>query len=176
MPKKLDESQPPPQVEAVAAPESPDDILKRQAKDLYFAHKPKAEISRALGLSTRQLNKWAKEEEWALQREDEDRSLIEDSYASRKLTVSAITRISAEQIQRGLEHLEGRPDPPTLSELEKLATILGALDKVGRLDAGKSTENIAVNAQVKMTADEIRQVLTSDPFFSESGNEADPHD
>ncbi len=95
-------------------------------------------------------------------REDADRSLIDDNFAARKVTVATIARLSADEILRAVEHITNRPDPATLAEAEKLAVILSSLDKIGRLDAGKATENLAVG--VKLTLDEVRAAINGDPF------------
>jgi hypothetical protein len=140
------------------------DALKAQARDLYLSRRPKGEISRALGVSPRTVSKWAREEGWELEREDADKSLIDDNFAARKITVATIARLSADQVLRAVQHINDRPDPPSLMEAEKLAILLGALDKIGRLDSGKATDNVALQGAVKLTLDQVRAAINSDPF------------
>ncbi len=137
-----------------------------QAKTLYFSHANLADVSRATGLSIKVLRNWKVKEGWDAEREDEDRSIIETAFGARKVSLAKVTKISSDQLLRGLEHLAKRLDPPTLDEMQKLAMILGSLDKTVRLDSNQSTENIALSAKIQLTAEEIRQVILEDPFFS----------
>lgn len=145
-------------------PESPNDAIKRQAHDLYLAHQTSADISRALGVTPKTLTKWRREGSWEIEREDADRSLIDDNFAARKLTVAFLLTHSAGQIKRAVEHIVQRPDPPSLAEAEKLALILTNLHKISQLDAGKATENISVQSAVKLTLEDIRGIMKADPF------------
>lgn len=140
------------------------DPVKLQAKDLYLSHASKSEISRALGVSTKTVAKWIKDGEWATEREDEDRGIIESAFAARKLTVAKLARTTADQLVRAVDHLVARKEPPNLQEAEKLSLILSNLDRIGRLDAGTATDNIAVIQQVKMTIEDVRAEIAKDPF------------
>jgi hypothetical protein len=71
--------------------------------------------------------------------------------------------VTTEQLERALHHIAMRAEPPSLPEAEKLSTILANLDRIGRLDTGKSTDNIAVAAKLEMTAEAVRKVIFSDP-------------
>lgn len=150
-----------------AAIQLAEDPAYAQAKTLYFSHANLTDVSRATGLSIKVLRNWKLKEGWDAEREDEDRSTIETAFGARKVSLAKVTKISSDQLLRGLEHLAKRLDPPTLDEMQKLAMILGSLDKVSRLDSNQSTENVSVITKIQMTAEEIRKALTSDPFFTE---------
>lgn len=130
---------------------------------MYIEYKSINEISQALSVSVAQLTRWRKDQNWLLEREAAERGLLEDGFSKRKLTIARIMNTTTEQLERGLRHIAGRAEPPTLPELEKMSTILANLDRIGRLDAGKSTENINVQAKMEMTAESIRKIILSDP-------------
>lgn len=160
-------AKPPEEAELVVADSSstgPSSDIKERARDLYMQHKSASDISRELGITARQLARWRTDEQWSLAREAEDRSLIEDGFGSRRVTLSKLATLTADQLKRGLEHLARRHDPPNLSELDKLSTIITNLDRIGRLDANKSTDNLAVNASLKLSVDEIKSIIKADPF------------
>lgn len=110
-----------------------------------------------------QLTRWRREDNWLIEREAHERSLLEDGFGARKMTIARIMNTTTEQLERGLRFIAARAEPPTLPELEKMSTILANLDRIGRLDAGKSTENINVQAKLEMTAEGIRKIILADP-------------
>ncbi len=137
--------------------------IQSKAKDLYVQYKSLNEISQQLGVSVAQLTRWRRDQNWLIEREAAERGLIEDGFSSRKLSIARIMNMTTTELERGLRHIAGRAEPPTLPELEKLSTILSNLDKIGRLDAGKSTDNVNVQAKLEMTAEGIRKIILSDP-------------
>lgn len=139
--------------------------IKDRAKQLYMERKSANDISRELGITTNQLASWRTEGDWALERESNERGMIEDGFAGRKISIHNILNVTVEQLHRGVQHLANRHEPASLQECERLSVIVGNLDKIGRLDANKATDNVAINATVKMTQDEIRKVILNDPFF-----------
>jgi hypothetical protein len=145
-------------------PSAPAPSQEQAAKALYMQHKSAADISRELGVSLRQIARWRTEGDWALEREQEDRSLIEDGFSGRKVTVARLATMTVEQLQRGMEHLARRPEPPSLQEMERLANIAANLDRVSRLDSGKATDNINLNSNVRMSIEDIRRTILADPF------------
>jgi Putative ATPase subunit of terminase (gpP-like) len=146
--------------------DEPNEVLKKQAEDMFFARTSIADISRALGISARTLSNWSKKGDWAVRREEAERGIIEDSFGARRVTIAALTRMSADTLLRAVKHLHERVEPATMQEAEKLAAILGNLDKISRLDANKATENLAIQGSVKLSLEEIRDVIASDPFFA----------
>jgi hypothetical protein len=137
-----------------------------QAKDLFLTHASMADVSRATGISLKVIKRWKKENEWELEREDLTRGLIEDSFGARKVTIAKIIKTAPELLLKGLEYLAQRVDPLTLDEQVKVSTIIGNLDRISRLDSGKATDNIAISGTMQLTAQEIRKVILSDPFFA----------
>lgn len=140
--------------------------IKNRAKAMYLERIPIREICRELNLTSRQLQRWRTEGDWTMEREADDRALIEDGFSGRKVKASNVATLATEQLERGLMHIARRQDPPTLQECERLATIVSTIDKISRLDMGKATDNINVNANLHMTADEIRTTILANPFFS----------
>lgn len=151
---------------APVSSEPPSDPSKERARELFFGYQPVGEISRQLAVSSQTITKWRKEGNWEELRENETRAILEDGFGSRRVLLSRITQGAADQIWRGLEHLKQRPDPPSVTELEKLSTILGNLDKLARLDLNKATDNVAVAVQHSAVSMElIRETLRNDPFL-----------
>ncbi len=143
-----------------------DPKMRDQAKDLFMRYVPHNDIAKQLGISSATVATWRKREAWAALREEQERALLEDDFGTRRVAISRITGATTEQIERGLAHLRTRPNPPTVQEIEKLSIILSNLDKIARLDSNKATENIAIQANVKLSADEIRAIIASDPFLA----------
>ncbi len=138
--------------------------LKEAAKQAFFAHQPNTTIQQiAGGISATTLATWRREGDWALEREALERGIIEDGFAVRKLSIARILNNSTDQVERGLRHLMARSEPPSLQEMERLSVILSNLDRVGRLDSGKSTDNVAVSAKLELNAETIRQIIFADP-------------
>ncbi len=161
----------PSQVPAVTTKKELESAAKQRALDMYLSHNSVADIARVLNVGTVTITRWKKQGDWAIQREESDRALLEDTFATRKLTIARIAQTSAEQVHRGLKYIAERPEPPSVQETERIASILANLDKINRLDMGKSTDNVAVAANVKVSIDEIRKIVSSDPFFEEVKDE-----
>jgi hypothetical protein len=160
------ETKHPQQLPAVVRHQSKNAALADQqakAKELYFQYSSLHEISKQLSVSIAQLSRWRKEGGWLIERESLERGIIEDGFSRRKLTVARIMNVTTEQLERALKFISERQAPPTLPEAEKLSMILSNLDKIGRLDTGKATENLAVAAKLEMTAEDIRKIILSDP-------------
>lgn len=137
-----------------------------QAKDLFFSHATLADVSRATGVNLKTLKKWKSDDDWELEREDDVRGLMENAFGARKVTIAKIIKTAPELLLKGLEYLAQRPDPLTLDEQVKVSAIIGNLDKISRLDAGKSTENISVQVAAKVSVEDVRKIFAEDPFFS----------
>lgn len=142
-----------------------DPELVDQAKALYMQYVAQSEIARRMKLSLTVISDWSKKGEWVSAREESERSLLEDAFAGRRVSISRILKATTEQIELGLSHLKTRPTPPTIAEVERLSVILANLDKISRLDSNKATENIAVQTNIRLSADQIREIVKSDPFF-----------
>lgn len=140
--------------------------LQDKAKELYFDHKNLVTISKELQVSTVTLSKWREEHSWDVLREEADKALVDEAFATKRKTLSKIAGITTTQIERGLKAISDRFEPPTLKEVEMLSNILGNLDKIARLDAGKPTENVAVAVGVStLTVEKIRDIVLADPFL-----------
>ncbi len=136
------------------------------AKKLFMEHATLADVSRGAGVSVPTVKKWRDAAGWLTEREDEERGVLETAFGARKVTLAKLLRATADQLLRGVEHIQKRTEPPNLEESLKLSMILSNLDKHARLDSDKATENIKVSvAHVNATADQIRQAFLEDPFF-----------
>lgn len=140
-------------------------MLKARAKELYFSYHSHNEISQQLAIQSSQLSEWRKVGGWDIEREHLERGLIEDSFGARRLSIARICKLSIDQLERSLKHISDRSQPASLAEAEKISIIVSNLDKILRLDMGKSTENVAVSAQVTHTVEDIRAKLAQDPVL-----------
>lgn len=145
-----------------------DPETKGRAKELYFTYRPHNEICAELKISSSLLAKWRTEESWDLERKNLDEGRINDLFAGRKLKLAKLADISVNELERGLLALRERHLPLTLSEMEKLSTILTNLDKITRLDLNRATDNVAVNLNVngQLSVERIREIVHQDPFFT----------
>lgn len=151
----------PPQEASSAEPRD----KKAEARNLFMERRTPQEICALVGVTPSTLARWRRDGEWEVEREQVELSLNDDGSLTRRLTISRIGKLTADQIERCVVAIGQRLEPPTLDEGLKLSTILANLDRISRLDAGKSTENVAVKHTVQMTANEIRDVLLADPFM-----------
>lgn len=140
--------------------------VRMQAKALYLMHTPMNDISSQLHVSTSTLSQWRTRDKWAELREREDESLAADMVSSRKLSITRINRGGMAQIERALQFITERPDPPSISEAVKIGELIGILDRVHRLDSGKATDQIAIKTQSSsMPVERIREILVSKDEF-----------
>lgn len=130
---------------------------------MYMDYAEISDISRELGVSVHTIRQWRSDGGWAPMREEEERALLEDRFGRRRRKNHSSADMVTEQMERGLKHLAARPEPPTVQELERLNNIRAVLEKENRLDMGKSTENVSINAS--LTMDRVREILASDPFM-----------
>lgn len=140
--------------------------LRSRAKDLYFSYTPFNDIAKDLGVSAATVSDWRKREGWDIEREGIERGILEDAFGARRMSLSRITKLSVDQLERGLKHFADRIEPPTLSELEKLSVIVGNLDKILRLDTNRPTDNVAVASTITHTVEEVRDRLSADPVLA----------
>ena len=144
------------------------DEVRSKAREMYMSHVHMNEIAAQLKVSTGVLSKWRAEENWALERTSADEGFLDDIVQHRKVRLARLAEMSVDQLERGLHYLKQRVEPLTLPEMEKLTVVLSNLDKIGRLDANKATENVAVKLDVsgQLTVERIRDIVTNDPFFA----------
>jgi hypothetical protein len=147
------------------------DAQRAEARRLYMEHGNYEFVGNSLKLLPEIIRRWGMRGDngvsWATQREEAARAVLEDGFARRKLTVAAAANLAPEIVRRGLEAIAARNQPPSATELERIMTVHTALDRIARLDAGKSTENHAVKAEVKLSLEEIQKILRADPLLGE---------
>lgn len=139
--------------------------LRARGKSLYFSYIPFNDVARELNVSAAVLADWRKKEGWDVEREGIERGILEDAFGARRMSLSRITKMTTDLLERGLKHFSDRVEPPTLAEAEKLSIIIGNLDKILRLDMGKATDNVAVQSTVKHTVEDVRARLAADPVI-----------
>lgn len=140
-----------------------EDPRYEQAHDLFLAHSTLADISRATGCTTDILKRWRKENDWFIEREDEDRGIIDSNFNARKVSIAKLLKMTSDELLRGVSAIASRSLPADLEEAVKLAAILGNLHKVAQLDNNKPTENLAIAGT--FTVEDARKAILEDPFF-----------
>lgn len=141
---------------------------RAQAHELFMRGTSIAEIARQTGIGHDRISKWASQGRngvsWHTEREELIRSQLEDGFTRRKLTVARAAELPPKLLLKGLEALEARETPLSVQEMERVANVHTALDRIARLDSGKSTDNQAVNVKVKLSLEDIREILKADPL------------
>jgi hypothetical protein len=129
------------------------------------------DIHRETGIPLSTLTKWAQRGHngisWYTEREELSRGELEDSFTKQKLTVSKAASLSPELILRALEAIAARGTPLSTQEMERVANVYAALHKISRLDSGQSTENVSAQVKVKLSLDEVREIIKLDPLNEE---------
>jgi len=142
--------------------------VRAKAKELFFAHTPINDISKQLQISTAAIARWRTDEKWLEERVVADEALAADIVSSRKLTLVRIAKAGIDEIERAINFVRSSPDPMSIPVAEKMANLISTLVRVQRLDAGESTENVALGVKVAgVSVDKIREVLLNDPYMKE---------
>lgn len=142
---------------------------RERAKELFLSYATAISISRQLGVSVTTISKWKDEGDWNTVRKNADLELIDDTFSVKRVSLARITKVTTEQIERGLKVIADRFEAPSLREMESLTNILANLDKISRLDSGKATEHVAVQlgGSIDLSVDKIREIIKADPFLME---------
>jgi hypothetical protein len=140
--------------------------VRDQARLLFLDGNQMERISELLSVPVGTLRNWSSEAEisWSTERQERDRGLLEDAFSKRKLVASKVTSASLDQLDRAVQAITERALPLSISEAEKLANVYSVLEKQSRLDAGAATANVNVNAKVRLTMEDIKEILKNDPL------------
>jgi hypothetical protein len=144
---------------------------RAEARRLYMEHGNYEFVGNSMKIAPELIRRWGMRGDngvsWATQREEAARSVLEDGFTRRKLSVAAAANLAPDIVKRGLEALAARNQPLSASEMERVMNVHTALDRIARLDAGKSTENHAVQANVKLSIEDIQKIFREDPLLGE---------
>ncbi|MAV64715.1 MAG: hypothetical protein CMG00_05945 [Candidatus Marinimicrobia bacterium] len=137
-----------------------------EAKEMFMAFRPVKEIAEATGIKYRSLlyhtNKW-KEERNLVRNE-----LLKELTENKKAILVSLTGNSLACIDRAIEDLKNRPNPPSIHEARMLTNIVSEIDKIIRLDDDRPTDIIAEHKP--STVIELKNKLKCDPFYLEDAN------
>ncbi len=149
----------------------PDEIYEK-AKALYMEGVQIAEIAKQTGVHPGTIGQWRTREKWADERALRSDDFISELASARKITLARIMHAGIEQIERTIHFVSTRPDPMTVAEASKMSDLVSNVYNMSRLDNKESTANVAVSVNnKKLSADEIREAITSDPFFTKEAKE-----
>lgn len=136
------------------------------AKEMFMAFRPVKEIAEATGINYRSLlyhtNKW-KDERNLVRNE-----LLKELTENKKAVLVSLTGNSLSCIDRAIEDLKNRPNPPSIHEARMLTNIVSEIDKIIRLDDDRPTDIIAEHKPTTIV--EIREKLKQDPFYVEDAS------
>lgn len=142
----------------------PDNVLKL-AKSKYMNYESVTSIASELNIGRPALQ-YHVSTHWKEERTLMENEIINGFVDSRVSVLNKISKHSAEIMQRSLEALSKRENPPTIAEARSAVVIFESLDKIMRLDKGQATDIIGETKP--MTIVELRkQIAHIDPFYNE---------
>lgn len=148
----------------------PKDLAYEKALADYLDYIPTHLIAATYHIPQTQLLKWINEPHddkapWSEIREEISKEFKTSYFSTKSSRVHELVSLNMVALRRVLMRLIKKKNLTT-KDAHTLAQTLELLDKVTRLDEGKSTSNIAV-AMKPASLDEIRDVIQrSDPFLS----------
>ena len=139
----------------------PKDTLEK-AKALYMQYETLSEIGRKLNMPKTTLHYHA-QKYWNDERELLKAELFQTIASSKRAQFTNMTLSTVKILERALENLANRSEPPTMAEASKASEIMATLDKITRLDDDKPTD-IFSSREEPVTIEVLRKKLARDPF------------
>jgi hypothetical protein len=104
-------------------------------------------------------------QKWHVEREMLRSELFANYAAGKQTEFVGISTSSLTILERGLDFLKNRSEPPSVKEMTQVAKIFETLDKIMKLDAGDPT---SITAEKPLSIKEIKaQLINADPFNQE---------
>lgn len=147
----------------------PDEAYRRALAD-YLDHVPVHMLASTYGIPQKQLTTWINDgngtdKSWAELREEADNSIRQDYFVTKSYRMHELVSLNMIALRRLLTKLVKKKNM-TVRDGKMLAETLELLDKITRLDEGRSTSNVAV-LHKPATLEEVRAELQKiDPFLS----------
>lgn len=151
-----------------------------QARLMYFQGLPVSQISKDTGIPNKTLKTWIHGDQrkelsdaqklgtWKRQRELGCAALTEAYIEGKKQILPVVLRNGLNLIDNGFRERLSRieNEPITIAEAKQIADIIGALDKIIRLDAGDPTEiTESTRRTIPATLEDLKRALEKDPFI-----------
>lgn len=133
------------------------------AQQKYNEYQSVAAIADHLNIPRTTLTYHIRVDGWDTAREMRKAELYTMWSASKKQKFINMSSDAARIIQKSLNHLANRQEPPTPREAKDAVAILEALDKITRLDDGKPTE---ITEEKVMELKDIESIAEMIPFKS----------
>lgn len=141
-------------------------LTKRQLesiKQMYMEYKNPSEIAKAFNIARNTVNYHINQNSWHAERKLRESEVFSSFNDAKKVDFVKMTQSAAIIMQRSLENLATRNEPPTINEANRAADILKTLDNILRLDDGKPTD-IVENTEKPLDDKELKEKLAKDPF------------
>lgn len=140
-----------------------------EAKRLYMAFVPNSEIRRRLNIHGAKFSDWITGKRsidpnpWAIERNRMVGQHVKECAEKHQMAITEVFGIGIDMVKSSLQERARSGDPLSLREAEQVTSIITALDKLARLEAGKPTEVIHDNA-APMTIKQLRDAVLKDKF------------
>lgn len=152
------------------------EATKFLAKRDYFNFTSLTQISSTYGMSSAVIWRWVNtpDEELNLPSWKELRltlfeGVLSNMITSKEETCKQILGLGCDNLKRGLLALNARETPMSLGEMQKLATIIGEMNKFIRLEKGESTEIVqTIDASPDGLKKMVDQLAEIDPYVDYS--------
>jgi len=134
-----------------------------EMKDLFKGYHSITSISDKFNIPRTTLSYHIENDGWSTDREMQRAELYTRWAASKKGMFIGMSDNAAKIIQKSLNHLANRQEPPTPREAKDAVAILESLDKITRLDDGRPTE---ITEEKVMELRDIEVIAEMVPFKS----------
>ena len=141
-------------------------------KTMYMEYNSISAIARAFNVARTTVNWHINSNAWQAERKLQENDLFSSFSDSKKVDFLKMTDTAVKIMQRSLEALATRHEPPTINEATRASDILKTLDNITRLDDGKPTD-IVENTDKPVSASELKKKLKADPFAKIDEDEDD---
>ena len=136
------------------------------AKDLYMEFLTTTEIAAKTGIPRTTLQ-YHISQYWKIERAMASSEIIKEWREANKPNMSKITRNSLKIMDRALQHLSKRPEPPTMKEAIDASKVFDTMDKIARLDKAEGVTEIKEQLN---SSELIERLKSADPFFEQEGD------
>ena len=127
----------------------------------YLSYMPVSQIAEKYNIPRTSLDYHVKSR-WFVEREMLRSELFASFAAGKQTEFVGISTKSLTILEKGLNYLANRSEPPTVKEMAQVSKIFESMDKIMRLEAGDPT---SITAEKPLSIKEIKaQLQTADPF------------
>lgn len=137
--------------------------VKQKALAMHLHLCTVKEISNALGIEEKVIKEWVGSKNWVTEKRKVIKQLFGNLYSRRKDNVENIIGLGLGIMERALADIHASGQPLTVSDLQRMMSILSDANKMLRLEEGKPTD-IMAKLDFKTAKKKIKELIDSDPF------------